>query len=86
MAISTDNLPTLNHWAKELNASFPLLSDFNKDVSAAYGVLFEELIGLKGVAKRAAFVIGKDGVVLYSESSDDPKQLPNFESIKAALA
>ena len=65
---------------------FPLLSDFNKDVSAAYDVLFEYLLGFKGVSKRSAFVIDKDGTVVYSESSDDPKQLPDFEAIKAALA
>ena len=65
---------------------FPLLSDFNKDVSAAYDVLFEDLLGFKGVSKRSAFVIDKDGTVVYSESSDDPKQLPDFEAIKAALA
>ena len=66
--------------------NFPLLSDFNKDVSAAYDVLFEDLIGFKGVSKRSAFIINKDGDVVYSESSDNPKQLPNFDAIKAALA
>ena len=65
---------------------FPLLSDFNKDVSGAYDVLFEDLLGFKGVSKRSAFVIDKEGTVVYSESSDDPKQLPDFEAIKAALA
>jgi len=65
---------------------FPLLSDFNKDVSVAYDVLFEDLLGFKGVSKRSAFVIDKEGTVVYSESSDDPKQLPDFEAIKAALA
>ncbi len=65
---------------------FPLLSDFNKEVSAAYDVLFEDLLGFKGVSKRSAFVINQDGEVVYSESSDDPKQLPNFDAIKAALA
>jgi peroxiredoxin len=66
--------------------NFPLLSDFNKEVSTAYDVLFEDLIGFKGVSKRSAFVINKDGEVVYSESSDDPQQLPNFDAIKAALA
>ncbi len=65
---------------------FPLLSDFNKDVSSAYDVLFEDFLGFKGVSKRSAFVIDKEGEVVYAESSDDPKQLPNFEAIKAALA
>jgi len=65
---------------------FPLLSDFNKEVSSAYDVLFEDLLGFKGVSKRSAFVIDKEGTVVYSESSDDPKQLPDFAAIKAALA
>lgn len=84
--ISVDSPFSQEAFAKANNLNFPLLSDFNKDVSAAYDVLFEDLIGLKGVSKRAAFVINKDGEVVYSESSDDPKQLPNFEAIKAALA
>ena len=64
---------------------FPLLSDFNKTVATAYDVLFEDLLGFKGVAKRAAFVVDTDGRILYSESSDDPKKLPNFEAIQEAL-
>ena len=84
--ISVDSPFAQEAFAKANGLSFPLLSDFNKEVSAAYDVLFEDLIGLKGVSKRSAFVISKDGEVVYSESSDDPKQLPNFEAIKASLA
>ena len=51
---------------------FPLLSDFNKEVSSAYDVLFEDLLGFKGVAKRSAFVINEAGTIIYAESSDDP--------------
>ena len=65
---------------------FPLLSDFNKEVSTNYDVLYSDLLGFKGVSKRSAFVIDEDGVIIYSESSDDPKVIPNFEAIKAALA
>ena len=65
---------------------FPLLSDFNKEVSSAYDVLFEDLIGFKGVSKRSAFVIDEQGTIIYFESSDDPKQLPDFEAIRSALA
>jgi len=65
---------------------FPLLSDFNKEVSTDYGVLYSDLLGFKGVSKRSAFVIDENGVIIYSESSDDPKVIPNFEAIKAALA
>jgi peroxiredoxin len=64
---------------------FPLLSDFNKDVATAYDVLYPDLLGFKGVAKRSAFVIDENGTIIYMESSDDPKQLPDFDAIKAAL-
>ena len=84
--ISVDSPFSQEAFAKQHGFNFPLLSDFNKDVSAAYDVLFEDLLGFKGVSKRAAFVINIDGEVVYSESSDDPKQLPNFDAIKAALA
>lgn len=84
--ISVDSPFAQEAFAKANNFNFPLLSDFNKDVSTAYDVLFEDLIGLKGVSKRAAFVINKDGDITYSESSDDPKQLPDFAALKAALA
>lgn len=84
--ISVDSPFSQEAFAKQHGFNFPLLSDFNKEVSAAYDVLFEDLLGFKGVSKRAAIVVGKDGNVLYSESSDNPKQLPDFDAIKAALA
>lgn len=84
--ISVDSPFTQEKMAEVDGLKFPLLSDFNKEVAAAYDVLFEDLLGLKGVAKRSAFVIDEDGTIIYSESSDDPKQLPDFDAIKAALA
>ncbi|TVP75297.1 MAG: peroxiredoxin [Puniceicoccaceae bacterium] len=84
--ISVDSPFTLEKMAQVDNLQFPLLSDFNKDVAQAYDVLYPELLGFKGVAKRSAFVIDEKGTIIYSESSDDPKVLPNFDAIKAALA
>jgi len=63
-----------------------LLSDFNKDVSKAYNVLYDDFIGFQGVANRSAFVINKSGDIAYSWSSDDPKQLPEFQAIKDSLS
>lgn len=83
--ISVDSPFAQEKMAEEKGIKFPLLSDFNKEVAEAYGVLFEDLLGLKGVAKRSAFVIDEDGMIIYRESSDNPKQLPNFDAIKAAL-
>ena len=84
-AASVDSPFTLKEWADRLELPFPLLSDFNKEAARAFGALHEDLMGLKGVAKRSAFVIDKDGVVRYSWISDDPGQLPNFEELKAAV-
>lgn len=84
-AISVDSPFAQEAWAKANGITIPVLSDFNKSVSAAYDVLYAELLGFHGVAKRSAFVISKDGTVIYSESSDDPKVLPDFAAIKEAL-
>ena len=84
--ISVDSPFAQEEMAKVDGLKFPLLSDFNKDVSEAYDVLYADLLGFKGVSKRSAFVIDENGVIIYSESSDDPHDLPNFDAIKAALA
>lgn len=86
VAISVDSPFTLAKFKESENLNFPLLSDFNKEVSAAYDVLYADLLGFKGVAKRSAFVINEAGDIVYSESSEDPHDLPNFDAIKAALA
>ena len=84
--ISVDSPFTQEVFSQQNNLNFTLLSDFNKDASSAYDVLFEDLIGLKGVSKRSAFVIDSDGVIQFSSSSDDPTVLPDFDAIKAALS
>jgi peroxiredoxin len=63
-----------------------LASDLNKQVIKAYDVVFPMLAGIGDTAARAAFVIGTDGVVKYAEQTPTPKDLPNFEAVKAALA
>lgn len=72
---------------KELgNYSFPLLSDFNKEVTTAYGVLYKEwIVGLKGVAKRSVFVIDKDGMIRHIEILENAGDFPNFDAVKATL-
>tara|TARA_Y100001934_G_C11985737_1_gene600764 strand:+ start:189 stop:656 length:468 start_codon:yes stop_codon:yes gene_type:complete len=85
IGISVDSPFTLKSWAEKEDIKLTLLSDFNKDVSAAYGVQYEDFIGLKGVAKRSAFVIDKTGIVRFASVSDDPKVLPDFEAIQACL-
>jgi peroxiredoxin Q/BCP len=61
--MSTDAAPTLSHWAKELGAEFPLLSDHDRKISEMYGVLIPQL----GMANRTTFVIDMDGKIAYIE-------------------
>lgn len=83
--ISVDSPFTLNAFINANRLKIKLLSDFNKDVSAKYAVLHEELKGLRGVAKRSVFVLDREGVVRYKWVSEDPSVLPNFAEIEGAL-
>jgi peroxiredoxin len=85
--ISVDSLYALAKYKQEQNLNFSLLSDFNKEVSAAYDSLYETFsYNMKGVTKRAAFVIDKKGIVLYAEVVESAGELPDFEKVRAALA
>jgi len=81
-AISIDSIFSHKAFAAHHDIKIPLLSDFNKTVSQDYGVLYPELMGLKGVAKRSAFLLDAEGVVRYAWVTEDPTVLPNFEEIK----
>jgi peroxiredoxin len=86
LAVSVDSLFTLEQFKKAENYNFTLLSDFNKDVSRAYGSLYEDFVlDMKGVSKRSAFVIDKEGMVQYAEVLESAGDLPNFDAVKAAL-
>lgn len=86
LAVSVDSPFTLGKFKTEQGYNFPLLSDFNKDVSAAYGSLYENFVmGMKGVSKRSAFVIDKDGVLQYAEVLEDAGKVPDFEAIQGVL-
>jgi peroxiredoxin len=84
--ISVDSPFAQEAWAKQNKISVTLLSDLNKKVAADYGVIFPGLAGIGDTAARAAFVIGKDGIVKYAEQTATPKDLPNFAAIRAAIA
>lgn len=83
--ISVDSPYAQKAWVQQLNLNFPLLSDFNKEVSKAYEVLYEDLGGLKGVAKRSAFVLDREGIIRYKWVSEDPEKLPDLKAIKKVL-
>ena len=52
---------------------YPLLSDWNKTVSRAYGVLHPKLGDYEGVSKRSVFVVDSEGVAL--PAIQGPRQL-----------
>lgn len=85
--ISVDSLFSLKKFREEQKLNFRLLSDFNKEAAAAFGVLYETFpaFEMQGVSKRAAFVIDKEGVVKYAEVCPTPGDLPNFEAIQQIL-
>ena len=84
--ISVDTFFALKAFHDHEKLSFPLLSDFNKQVIREYGVFNEDMIGLKGIAKRAVFVIDKDGVVRHREVLDDARNEPDYDRVFSALA
>jgi peroxiredoxin len=86
LGISVDSPFTLAKFKEENNYQFPLLSDFNKTVSPAYGAWYEEFVlGLKGVSKRAAFVIDEEQKVIYAQVLDVATDLPDFDAIAEAV-
>ncbi len=87
LAISVDSPFTLEKFKAEQNLNFPLLSDFNKEVSTSYGSIYEDFVlGMRGVSKRSAFVIDKEGIVRYAEVLENAGELPNFDAVKEQLS
>ena len=84
--ISVDTFFTLNAFRNQAKLTFPLLSDFNKEVIRDYGVFNEDMIGLKGISKRAVFVIDKDGIVRHAEVLEDARNEPDYQKVFDSLA
>ena len=86
LAISVDSLFTLEKFKAEQGYNFPLLSDFNKEVSSAYGSLYEHFVlDMKGVSKRSAFVIDKEGILQHIEVLEDAGKVPDFDAVQSVL-
>ena len=85
LGISVDTFFALKAFHDQQHFPFALLSDFNKTVIRDYGVFNEDMIGLKGIAKRATFVIDKDGIVRHAEVLEDARNEPNYEAVFKAL-
>ncbi len=86
IGISVDSPFAQEAWAKKENITIPLASDLNKATATAYGVLLPDLAGIGSASARAAFIVDKNGVIQYAEVTPSPKELPDFEAIKARLA
>lgn len=89
VGISTDSPFALAEFRKVHGFRFPLLSDHDATVSAAYGAKYDHdftAMKLDRVAKRSAFVIDRDGVVRYAQVNDNPAEMPDFEAIKSVLS
>ncbi len=84
--VSVDTFFTLKAFQDQQKLTFPLLSDFNKTAIRDYGVFNEDMIGLKGIAKRAVFVIDKDGVVRHREVLEDARNEPDYQKVFSSLA
>ncbi len=84
--ISVDTFFTLKAFHDDQKLTFPLLSDFNKQVIRQYGVFNEDMIGLKGIAKRAVFVIDKNGIVRHREVLDDARNEPDYGTVFSTIA
>ena len=84
--ISVDSVFTLAKFKEDQKFNFPLLSDFNKSVSTAYQAIYDNwILDMKGVSKRAAFIIDKNGIIQYAEVLESAGDLPNFTAIQEKL-
>lgn len=86
LGVSVDSPFTLAKFKEEQAYQFPLLSDFNKETAQAYGALYEDFLGLKGIAKRSAFVIDEEGKIIYAEVLEDAGNLPDFAAIDKVVS
>ena len=86
LSISVDSPFTLAKFKEDNKYQFPLLSDFNKEVSQAYGAYYDEFVfNLKGVSKRAAFVVDENQQLIYAEVLESAGDLPDFNAIRTII-
>lgn len=87
VAISVDSPFTLAKFKESEKLNFPLLSDFNKEISRQYGSLYDTFVfGMEGVSKRSAFVVDAEGIIRYAEVLESAGDLPNFAAVKETLS
>jgi peroxiredoxin (alkyl hydroperoxide reductase subunit C) len=83
LGISVDSHHANKAFAKQLGVDFPLLSDFKREVSAAYGVLNEQTL----YSGRAVFVVDKRGRIAYKDVNPPTNQdeIPSNERVLQVL-
>ena len=88
LGISVDSVYTLAKFKEEQHLNYPLLSDFNKEVSSLFGILYSSFtdMDMKNVSKRSAFLIDKQGIIQYSEVLEKAWELPDFKAINDKIA
>lgn len=86
IGVSVDSPFVVQRFAAETKAGFPIVSDFNREAMQAFDVMYEEYFGLRGVAKRSAFVVDREGVIRYAWVDEDSGVLPPLDEIREALA
>lgn len=90
VGISGDNPFAQEAWAKKEGIGISLLSDYEHQVTEAYGVAYESFIPsanliMGGVAKRSAFVVDQAGKVRYAQVLENPHDMPDFNAIQDCL-
>ena len=87
IGVSVDSLYTNAKFKEVFQLNFPLLSDFNKEVSKQYDALMENFaFDYQGVTRRATFVIDKNGNLVYQEILASPGDYPNMGKLKEVIA
>ena len=86
MGVSADAAPTHTAFAKENQIKHLLLSDFRRQMLPAWGAMeTNEQSPIFRYAKRAYFIIDKNGVVRYEKVMQNPLDLLTADEILAAL-
>jgi len=85
LGICVDSPFVVQKFARETGTPFPVLSDFNREAMTAFGVVYEDFFGLRGVAKRSVFVVDREGIVRYAWVTEDADVLPDFDAVRAAV-
>ncbi len=87
--VSVDSPFAQEVWATANNITIPLLSDFNKEAIEAFGAKYDVWVpgtfDMNGVAKRSAFVINKEGKVVYADVLENAGEMPDLGKVKEAL-